>query len=278
MLQIDERSITQDTTRNLAPPADLDCNRPIVLDLRPVGFVEPFGLVYLYWLVRSLVDRGGAPVTIRPPRSRDVRNYLVRMHFPQAFSEVERVVFDPDLSRVVVRETDLRERLLEVTTFTLLDDDQVRQLTGDVMETILTRGEDLPVETRYLRLGLIELLSNIEVHSQTRSGILTVQRYGSSEVHIALGDGGIGIPEALRDVVGPLPDDEMVLQALDPHVSSRPGRGGLGLPTIVEEIKKTRGFMGIRSGRAHVKVSRNGAVSRCDCIPLPGTQVEIVWI
>lgn len=277
MLKVDEWRITQDTTRNLAPPADLDCTCPIILDLRSVGFIEPFGLVYLYWLIRELINRGATEVTVQAPQSDDVENYLVRMHFAQSLGGFQEVAFQPDLSQRMVRERELSDRLVEVTTFTLLDDDQVRQLTSNVMETILTHGGVLPVEARYLRLGLVELLSNIEVHSQTRTGVLTVQRYGSI-VQIALGDGGIGIPAALRGVVGPLPDDETVLRALDTHVSSRAGRGGLGLPMIVQAIRETRGYMGIRSGQAHATVSRYGTDARCDCTPLPGTLVEIIWI
>lgn len=279
LLQIREERISEDTTCRLAPGEDVECDCRMVLDLRDVTFVEPFGLVYLYWLVRSLFDRGAERVTVLLPESEDVRNYLIRMHLPQSLAGASRVRFRPDLEDLRVRERDLTDRLVELTPFTVENDDEVRMQTSEIMETILSHADDLSIEAGYLRLGLVELLSNIEVHSRTRMGVVAVQRYTDGRVRIAVGDGGIGIPNALRGTVGDLPDDEVVLRALQPDVTSRVGRGGLGLPMLVDAIHETRGYMVIRSGRAHIRVrSREEIAARCDCIPIPGTQIEVLWV
>ncbi|HUP00427.1 MAG TPA: ATP-binding protein [Gemmatimonadota bacterium] len=240
-----------------------------------VEFIEPFGLIYLYWLIRDLLDRGASKVLVELPDSLDVRNYLVRMHFPAAVSDLP-VGFRPPIEQLQLSERDLADKLLEVSIFELKNDDQVEDLTQRIFETIVMRGKDLEISGEYLRLGLGELLSNIESHSQSREAIVTVQRY-NQRVQIAVGDGGIGIPAALEGRLGTLSDAEMVLRALDPHVSSRIGRGGLGLPMIVEAVREHGGYLGIRSGAAHVYAGDRGISARESCSPLPGTLVEIVW-
>lgn len=278
LLCMDESHVSEQTTHQLAPDPSVDCACRVVLDLRNVRFIEPFGIIYLFWMVGTLLNRGAERVTIMPPDSEDVRNYLVRMHFPQLFSDETRVRFRPvDIANRRVRERNLSERLVEATRFALENDDEVRALTASVMETILSQAGELSVETRRLRLGIVELLSNVEVHSQTGSGLLTVQTYAGGRVQIAIGDGGIGIPAALRDVVGDLPDDQTIRCALERNVSSRVGRGGLGLPSIVEEVEATDGYMVIRSGCAQVKVGSGEVSSRNDCTPILGTQIEILW-
>lgn len=124
LLQIQEERIAEDTTCHLAPGNDVDCDCRVVLDLRLVTFVEPFGLVYLYWFVRSVIDRGAERVTVLLPDSSDVRNYLIRMHLPQALAATGPVRFRPTLPDLAVRERDLTDRLVELTAFTVENDDE----------------------------------------------------------------------------------------------------------------------------------------------------------
>lgn len=62
-LLVNEARLKQSTTTQLVPQIEID--REVVLRLDQVRFIEPFGLVFLYWLVRDLLRRGAPRVLVR---------------------------------------------------------------------------------------------------------------------------------------------------------------------------------------------------------------------
>ena len=77
---------------------------------------------------------------------------------------------------------------------------------------------------------------------------------GKVEIHIAVGDVGVGMLTSLRRVHPETRDDaEAILGALVHGKSGRPsGRGGLGYVTIKEALANLNGSLTIRSGKARV--------------------------
>jgi len=267
--------LDQTTTTRLAPSKGAVCGCPVTIDLRHIKFIEPFGIIYLYWLIDYLLSENASRVIVEV--SGDVRNYLVRMDVPKAFEGNPRVEFKPDLHLIRLFRRDLKDRLVELQTFHLNNDDDVEDLTGKVMDVIKSRKNDIEDLHYCLYLSISELLSNIEVHSGSKIGTLVVQSY-DSRVYIAIGDGGIGIPNKLRNQKPEWSDAELIEYALQPQVSSRPGRGGgMGLTILSDAVKKSGTRMVIRSGCGHVFVAKDKKARRNDCAPLPGTIVEVVW-
>ena len=262
------------TTIRLAPSEGTVRGCPVTIDLRGIRFVEPFGITYLYWLIDYLLAEKASHVTVKV--SWNVQNYLIRMDFPKAFETNPEVEFRPNLHLIKLFRRNLSNQLVELKKFHLRNEDDVEDLTGKVMDVIDNRRPDLRRINYQLYLAISELLSNIESHSWSRKGTLVVQSYGQ-QVYMAIGDGGKGIPNKLRDQRPKLSDAELIEYALEPLVSSRRGRGGMGLTELSNAVRECGSYMAIRSGCGHVIVTKYGNTRRNDCAPLPGTLVEVAW-
>lgn len=273
------RALTRQSTRQLVPsPESADLKgRNVGIELRPLRFVRPFGLIYLYWYIRWLLDEQGARRVdvVLDGSNRDLCNYIKRMKLPAVFGDAPVTIYP--IQNLQLEKSDLTDSLVELTSFRVDDDNEVERRTQDTLRVILTQRPDLQSQADKLAFTIAELLSNIHVHSQTREAALAVQTY-SDAVELAFGDGGIGIAGALQPHVdGPLPDADYVRKALEPGVSSRIGGGGYGLTQLRETVEEEDGRLVIRSGSGQVTVESGSEDARNDCSPLPGTLVEVTF-
>lgn len=274
VLRFEVRRLDHDTTRDLMPQ-DLDVeNRRVGLDLRALDWVEPFGLVYLFWYIEALLDSDVMRVDVALPPDENVSNYLARMRLAEALEATELVTLHNVRG---VRERDLPGRLVELTTFRVDNDDEVEDQTARLMEVILTQRPDLRSQHEELSFTISELLSNIQVHSRTGEAAIAAQAYPQQgSVVLAIGDGGVGIPVALRPHLSEqLSDAEVISRALEPGVSSRHGLGGMGLTELADLVAGGGERLAIRSGTGHVIVTRRTRNAEDGCSSLPGAIVEV---
>lgn len=273
------QNLTSESTRQLVPlpeSADLE-GRNVGIELRPLRFVRPFGLIFLYWYIRWLLDERGAlrVDVVLDGSNRDLCNYMNRIKLPAVFGDSPVTIYP--IQNLQLEESDLTDSLVELTSFRVDDDKEVERRTRDTLQVILSQRPDLRAQAEKLSFTIAELLSNIHVHSGTREAALAVQTYRDA-VELAFGDGGIGIAGALQShVEGTLPDSEFVRKALEPGVSSRIGGGGYGLTQLRETVEEDDGRMVIRSGSGQVTVKSGSEAARNDCSPLPGTLVEVAF-
>jgi len=271
------RRLDAGTTRRLAPEIGTPMAPNVSVHLNSIEFVEPFGLLYLYWFLRQILLRGRHELEVILPDDAGPRNYLARMHLPECLADPE-VRFTPLKDEWEIVEQDRSESLVELETFSVVNEDEVEDLASRTVEIILRSDPEIGVETELLHLSLAEVISNIQVHSASDHGTLAVQRY-DARVHMAFGDGGIGIPRALESKVSPgSTDAEVIRMALEEGVTSRPGdSGGLGLSELVFAVQRVGTRINIRSGRGHVCVDRDGYRADDDCREIGGTIIEVVW-
>lgn len=179
---------------------------------------------------------------------------------------------------LLIRRRELRDRLIELNLYTIKIEDEADELAGTLLDLIQHRRGGLGELAEPLHLTFTELLSNVAVHSGEKQVLVAAQRYGG-KVCVAIADEGIGIPERLRrSHLWPAANDHHLIEtALRPGVSTRAGRGGMGLTMLSEQVQEYGTHLAIRSGEGHVVVKPEGRDRRGRCRPLPGTIIEAVW-
>lgn len=262
-------------TRQVVP--DLErwrvAGRNVRLDLRRIRFVRPFGLVYLYWYIRWLLDLGAYRVLVVLDRENpDICNYLKRMRVPEVFGDGP-VSFYP-IQNLEIRERDHSRSLVELRTVQVGHGDAVEREAQDITRVLVTRRPDLQPQHEHLQFTIAELLDNTLIHSHTRTAALAVQTY-HDQVQVAFGDGGRGIPAALEGHVEAETDADYVARALEARVTSRRDSGGMGLTMLAEVVEEGGGHMGIRSGTGEIVVRRTRQDRHDEVSRLPGTFVEV---
>lgn len=270
------RTLGHTSTRTFVPD-DPDALRgeAVALDLRSIRFVRPFGLVFLFWYVRWLLDEvEAARADVVLDRSnRDLCNYLKRMKVPDVFGELPVTIYP--IQDLELHERELSTSLVELKSFRVDDDNAVERRTAETLEVVLHQRPDLGSRSEQLWLIVSELLSNIHVHSRTREAAIAVQAY-RDRVEVALGDAGIGVAAALRNHVETLRSDGAYLRkALEPGVTSRPGGGGYGLTQLLEVVQASGGRIVMRSGKGELVASPGEIEATNTCRALPGTLLEI---
>lgn len=243
----------------------------VLIDLERVTWAYPSGLLLVCGIIDQLLAAGVDSIEVTGPTSGDCRTYCSRMHLPRQF-DGEPVRFR-DI-RYAVSEAP-RSGLLEVRSVVVENDDQVIDRAEECLGIILTRRDDLKSRGEELFEALEELLSNVQVHSRRNTARVAVQSYMGKHVHLAVGDCGRGIPAALRNQREDNPTDaELVEWATQAHVSSRRGRGGMGLTRMRHLILDADGTMQIRSGEGLFHLE-GGETQVLDCPYYAGTIVNL---
>jgi len=167
------------------------------------------------------------------------------------------------------------------------------KIAGEIAPLIVPDPNDDTRHTIYY--VLVELLRNVVQHSRDpQGGIVAAQvmsagrgSYQQDTVQVAVADGGIGIPEALRHFHPEHATDPQaaLVRALDPHISGTfaPGlsgteeNAGLGLFFIAEMAKHAAGrlLISTRNATLTLEGSRVGRPQRITTRPggYPGTLV-----
>lgn|GEM_PF-519947 len=265
---------------------------PLELDLTPVSFMDPYGMVALVLFLNHL------PETMRPVHLRmsgfDWRNpeassstssnaasYLTRMNFWESVEDV----IDAPPEKIPLRAKGLIDKnvLLEVTIFRTHDAiSEMLHQTGEILQnlgyTVTARGHVLEV--------LSELCSNVLLHAEAPfGGVAAMQTYrnrgGTRYVVISIGDAGIGVRHSLAHnsaLAGRLESDAQALGVAVQAGTSRFGVGGHGggLTRVLEIARRYGGQVAIRSGSGALAYSGNKNERRAfDAAATQGTQLRI---
>lgn len=266
---------------------------PLELDLSPVSFMDPYGMVALVLFLNHL------PETARPAYLRmagfDWRNaeagsssssssaasYLTRMNFWEGVEEA----IDVPPEKVPLRAKGLVDKnvLLEITIFRTHDAiSEMLHQTGEILQnlgyTVTARGHVLEV--------LSELCSNVLLHAEAPfGGVAAMQTYrnraGTRYVVISIGDAGIGVRQSLAHnstLAGRLESDAQALGVAVQAGTSRFGVGGHGggLTRVLEIARRYGGQVAIRSGTGALAYSGTKNERRAfDAAFSQGTQLRI---
>lgn len=229
-----------------------DCARSdIVIDLKDISFIVPYGMVLLTVLLKSLSQKG-IKIRLLLPDSSDVTNYLERMSF---FAQVESIAeFDKDIQSLRSNLRNPVDSIIEVTK--IREEKEVMDVVNSLVDKLIEKhGFD---RVRINRFGNVmsESLQNIPQHSNPDGtpyeGMACVQIY-KKFFHFAVGDSGVGICLSLNS--NPrirelnLSEEAALRKVLVEGFSrlDRPGRGG-GFSSIRKIVKDMNGIMVVRSG------------------------------
>ena len=132
--------------------------------MRTVRFVEPFGLVFLYWYVHWLVSTVMARRVelMLDGTDTDLCNYLKRMHLEETLSPLGEITIYP-VNDLHLREADLQGRLLELRTLECDDDVQVEEAATSSLRVILKQQPELQPLHEELESALVDA-EGLRVH------------------------------------------------------------------------------------------------------------------
>ncbi|HSB79867.1 MAG TPA: ATP-binding protein [Candidatus Methylomirabilis sp.] len=245
------------------------------LSLDEVQFIDPYGLVGLWCVLRYLKRRHHAVVVI-PPRDRELQGYLHRMNFPAVTAPI--AVLDGSVGgRGATGPSDV---LLEMTPIEQQADvEQVlRTMLGRIrriLESELGYGER---DVTAFCTVLSETCTNILDHSED-IGVVAAQRYtqrgGTRYVVVGVADLGIGIRQSLATRYRHAErwsHIQAIVNALHKEYSRHPDRG-LGLFMVSKIVGAYRGSLHLRSGDARLYLRHRAR--RLAAGPFPGTQLAI---
>jgi len=236
----------------------------LLLDLSPVNFIDPFGILFLKIYLHEMLMRGNMITVIFNDY---VVNYLVRMNFHKFFENQELIQFQPDLRNITLRRSNLSDTLIELQEFVVQNDDEVESIVEQIVEIVGSRIDYYQQIREGLFLSLSESISNVEVHSQVKKALVILQSYVTSEgnqIVISVGDEGIGIKRGLKYLGEGLSEEDAIEKALEPKITSREGGGGMGLTDIKEYILENNDFLGIRSGSGYLYI-KDGSIKKGSC-------------
>ena len=261
---------------------------PVVLDLRPVEFVEPSGLCGLAALLEFLIPRSGE-VGIALS-GRNVPAYLERMNFFRIFGN--RIETNADVASLEERRRGNPGTLQELVNFH--SEEEIPDIINRISEIL--ENKEYPLRERAaICATLSEICANAVEHGASSFGAYAaVQAYQhivsgrhsgpkaerrGEEVLIAIADGGVGVRETLScnpeyaeftDT-----DNDALRHALKMGVSGTGeiGRGG-GLAVVGQIAVRTGGSLSLRSGSGRITFYGDRINSR-NVPPFPGTFVRV---
>lgn len=245
-----------------------------ILDLSDTTFAKPFGITLVYGLISFLRQLGDPVHIVAPPA---VATYLWRMNVHVPFTGDDGVTFEPDIRRWGVSQA-RPETVLPLTCISVENDDEVVEAGGHLWDIISARAPQFVPVADQIRTALVELISNVERHSQAGMATVIAQTHRDA-VRLAVGDVGIGVRRSLQGAY-PLagrPDHDVLKFATEPGVTATPGGGGTGLWTIVDAIQEYGRAVHLGSGQGVYSVYRGYEQARPSGLLIPGTIVEVAF-
>lgn len=243
--------------------------------LEDVKFIDPYGLVGLWCVLRYLKRRHHAVVVI-PPTDRELQGYLRRMNFPAVTSPIAGLEGTVG-GRGSSGPSDV---LLEMTPIEQQADVEqvIRNMLGRIrriLESELGYGER---DVTAFCTVLAEACTNIFDHSED-IGVVAAQRYrqrgGTRYVIVGVADLGIGIRRSLATryrQAARWSHIQAIVNALQKEYSRHPDRG-LGLFMVSKIVGEYRGSLHLRSGDARLYLRHRAR--RLAAGPFPGTQLAV---
>ena len=215
------------------------------LDLRAVGFMDPFALLLLDLLILEQRDKGFEPEITWPERNA-VRGWMNAMGLPAELS----------LGAGAPSARDQESTLQPITR--IADESGVMQVVEGFHHRLADRYPLTESSRRSLVAMMIELFQNIPHHSNANGtvedphGMAAMQDYADS-IFLAVADRGIGLSASLglRDGYEGLTDSQALDDIFYRGVSrfSDPGRGG-ELRRISDLVRSWDGVLAVRTGNA----------------------------
>lgn len=238
-----------------------------VLDATRTERLGPMGVALLALAITRRRARGLGDLSLRVPRTRGAAQFLREVGFNR-FLTAERANDNPAGGTLSMR------HLFQLTP----------AYTEEIGKLVAQRVPGTPEELGYLiEFCLNELLQNVFEHANSREGCFVVTRwYARSEnVCIAVVDGGVGIPAALRrkSIAGlhKRSDQDVVIAAVTRKgITSREGakQGGLGLKLLREAVTERGGKLFALSSTARVVFTPTAARARKSPV-FRGTAIEL---
>lgn len=267
-------ALTFHNVDRLCAAVDLSRERPVV-NLADVGFVEPFGLVYLGMFLRHYNAKGQA-FDLVLPREDSVLTYLAGQNFWQRFN------FNPH----TVASMGLLRRMTSTSLNDIVDLERRDGIAEEVSEAVLQVLCPGPKPRVPVNVGLVgemvsELVHNFALHAEGPLAAFVMQYYPKARrLDLAIGDCGIGIRaslvtnpvhEALRD----RSHSECGVLAFEPGVTRSSTGGGTGLWDVRDAVTAMGGRLVLATGDGWVQASRKGVRYGDMAFDLTGVQVGI---
>lgn len=238
-----------------------------VIDAAGCTMFGPIGVALLALAITRRRTRGLPDLELIEPTAEDARDFLGEVGFDR-FLTGARANENPRVGTLQMR------HLFQL----------VPAYTTDIAELLSSRVRGTGEDAAYLiQLCLNELLQNVFEHADSKEGCFVQTRWYSKtgNVRIAVVDGGIGIPAALRrQYVADLQrkrDAEVVVEAVTRRgITSRRGnkQGGFGLKLLHEAAVERGGKLVVVSQTAKV-VFKTSGIQRPRSSPFRGTAIEL---
>lgn len=265
-----------------------DPDEPILLDGSYLNWVEPYSLISLISGCRLLYQSTKQKIVLRRLRD-DVHRYLERMDvfdICNTFLSVQQQANNVEkYSR-----SENSQKLLEVMAIPSsqrtnpIEVKKVLRRSKAILSTWLEDGDLI----RSIQTLVSEIAHNI-THSNDE-GFIAIQRYKqpysddnewASEIHIAIGDLGVGIQKSLLQQNPMLAKkfksgSDYILHALEQGTSGVTGMRGIGLPRVQSLVAKWDGQLLIRSGTSKIVIDREDVNISDNLTKIPGVQISII--
>jgi anti-sigma regulatory factor (Ser/Thr protein kinase) len=254
------------------------------IDLRQVGFIDPYGMLGILETGRYLrSDREALSLLL--PESDNVLKYLERMDFFKYAERYFTIVNKRQLPDKYLRSS-YSDVLLEITPIQGSDD--IHFIVGKVKKrSHVILKKHLHYNERAIHgfiVALSEVCQNIIEHSQN-TGFVGIQKYrfqklNRNVVKIAVMDLGIGFRESLAERITAKDDLSAIESALIEGISRYEDRGrGHGLTGVKRFVSQWNGKLSIRSGSAKLSVIPDwgwGREREKNLLYFPGSQINIM--
>jgi anti-sigma regulatory factor (Ser/Thr protein kinase) len=226
--------------------------KTLSIDLSPVTWISPLGVVALLSTCLRAADRKLRTVKVMLPLEPQVAQYVREIGFVAELMN-NGWIGDPGTTGDAIAPIAPRVQVMPLTS------EMDVQLAADRLDGALSAAHIAPNLFAPLVTVMSELSGNAREHgsrsylvAQTHKG----QTSGTPGIHMAVGDFGLGFAHSLRKVCGKLTDSDALQRAFNDQVSGTgaPERG-FGLGQIRDTID------GHRGAELHI-VSRTARISR----------------
>ena len=253
-----------------------------VVDLGPIEFIKPVGVVALLAIIERLTRRSDMPkMAIQLPENPDVQEYLRLAGVFDAMRE--HVIFEGRQPEEIIPKIQPVRPMVPCTHFT--NESDIDNLAERMEAQFLTELAGYASLLQTCHEIFSELAANVVYHAESDGGYVLAQQYNYSSgpvVEIAVADCGIGIRASLQKN----PSHSMIssdLQAIERSLlegvsSLKDSHRGYGLHHVTDDVKHNKNReMTIRSGQGILNIRGDGKVTKdYDSPTYSGTIVSVV--